>query len=236
MRCIYPELPECDMSAAKFLHFPELAGELRTLIWKHALVAEVKAITDGLPAWCLGDQAERRRQAFVGHDNLPPRRPRMHLRVRVRDPYEGRKMRLEEDDFETLVNCLLLSAVCREARAQAVEICRTLAPHVCFEYDTKDLGYLEPPEDCAEPVLLRDVHCVPGSDSLEHVTSEPTTLTVKYGAKLPVKSPERFGSLIGRFFGRKIENLNFELWINEHDHEVQPYLPGTGSPKAATDV
>lgn len=221
------------MSAAIFTHFPELAGELRSIVWVHAIDAQIKDITDGLPRWCVGQSAERRRQAFVGHDNLPPRKARLLLRVRIRDPYNGRKMRLEEDDFETLVNCLPLSAVCREARAHAAEMCQALAPHVRFDYDTRELWSLDPPEDDADPILLRDVHCLPGAESLEHAFSQPTTLTV-YGGRAQFKSPQHLVALISRFFGTRIERLVLELWIDAHDRRARPYWAETV--EAPTDM
>jgi hypothetical protein len=210
------------MSATTFRQFPELSFELRTMIWLRAIAAQVQDLTDSLPRWFSGEWAERRRQAFIGHDNLPPSKTRLLLKVRIRDPYNGRKMRLEEDDFETLVNCLPISAVCREARAHAGEFCCTLAPHVQFEYDTSQLWSLDAPEDGADPVLLRYVHCISGAETLEHVFAQPATLTV-YGGRGRFKSPEHLVDMVNRFFGNRIERLILELWIDSCDPLERPY-------------
>lgn len=216
---------DLNMSAASFTQFPELADELRSMIWVHAVDAQIRDMANRAPPPRSGGllSRERRWQAFVGHANLPDRRVRRYLQVRVRDPYDGRKMRLEKDEFETLVHCLPLSAVCREARAHAAEICQALAPHVHFDYDTSPTLYsLDPPEDGADPVLLRDVHCSPEAESLEHAFSQPTSLAVRWG-RSEFKSPEHFVGIISRFFGRRIERVVLQLCIDAQDPRARAY-------------
>jgi hypothetical protein len=226
-----------NMAARTFTQFPELPLELRNMIWVHAISTQIQDITASLPAWLPGDWAERRRQAFTGHDSLPPRRHRRFLQVRIRDPYDGRKIRLEEDDFETLVNCLPLSAVCREARANTAESCWALATHIHFKYDAHEFWSLgaPDPEHESEPVLLRDLHCIPGAETLEHVFAQPTTLTIN-GGRGQFKSPEHLVEVVSRFFGNRVERLILEFWINHSDPPERPYWAHYDPDKAVVEM
>ena len=211
-----------SMAATTFTQFTNLPKELRIPIWLQAIATQVQDIADGLPRWFCGGWAERRRQAILGYDTLPSSQPKRFLRVYIRDPYEGRKMLLEEDDFETFINCLPISAVSRESRTLVAEFCRTLAVHMEFEYTTSNLLSLEPPEDGAEPVLLRDALCNPAAETLEHFYAQPTTLTV-LGRRGEFKSPKHLVDMVNRFFGEKIERLILELWIESGDPQERPY-------------
>lgn len=213
------------MSAVTFTHFTDLAGELRSMIWTHAIVTQINDITARLPKWCLGESAVRRRLALVGHHTLPTRHASQFFHLRLRDPYNGRKMRIEEDDFEDLVHSLPLAAVCREARAHVADVCLELdlAPHMVFHYYNDKLWSLEPPGADVDELLLRDVHCIPGVDeSLEHVFARPTTLTV-YGGRAEFRSAEHLVGLISRFFGDRIERVILKLWIQAGDPRTRPY-------------
>ncbi|KAG6355065.1 hypothetical protein INS49_004146 [Diaporthe citri] len=195
------------MGPTTFTPFPELVPELRTMIWMQAIAAQVKDIADSLPPRAYSPWSSRRRQAFVGHDSSKPGRPRACLEVHIRDPYDGRKMRLEQDEFEAFVNCLPISAVCREARARAAEFCVALVPHILFKYYRGELG---------------DVHCDPKAETLEHVLSEPTTLTV-FGRMGEFNSPEQLVGIVSRFFGNKIERLILQLFTRADDEQELPY-------------
>lgn len=91
------------MSTTTFHQFLELAPELRTKIWELAIAKHVQDMVAGFPCWLLGAM-DRRRQAFAG--GLAGRE-KSALVDSIRDPYNGLKMRVEEDDFEGLV-CLFL--------------------------------------------------------------------------------------------------------------------------------
>jgi hypothetical protein len=216
------------MSPTAFPRFPELALELRNIIWKYTITSHIQDITSRLPPWFENLWAERRRQALVG--SLPGKN-RLALRVYIRDPYNGLKLRFEEDDFESLVDCLPLSAVCRETRIHVAEYCHSLVPHVQFEYDTSTLWSLEPPEDGAQPVVLRNVHCLPGAETLEHVFSRPTTLTVNAGE---FKSAEHLVAMVFRFFGNRVRRLVLDLVVHEGDPIERAYW--TDSVKAPLDM
>jgi hypothetical protein len=66
------------------------------------------------------------------------------LRVYVRGPYDGRKTRLEVNEFERLVNSLPISAVSCEARSQAADLCRSRVLLIELIYYTSEPGSLDP--------------------------------------------------------------------------------------------
>lgn len=166
------------MSLTVFPLFPELVPELRNRIWQFAIASHIQDIADRLPRWYNSSWAERRRQAIVGGLLGKGRLP---LYVHIRDPYNGLKLRFEEDEFESLVDCFPISAVCHETRINVAKFCQLLAPHMQFEYDTSTLWSLKPPKKGAEPVVLRSIHYLPSAETLEHVFAQPTTLTVNAG-------------------------------------------------------
>lgn len=209
-------------------NFSRLPIELRSEIWTLAAIAQIQYITDSLPCRFSRDSAERRRQAFIGQDkfSLDQTKP---LILSIRDPYEGRRMRLEEDEFETFVNCLPISAVCREARSYAARFCRTYVTHMALRYLHDDQGSLGAPEDDAQPILLRDGLCSPAAETLEHVYAQPTTVTV-YGGRRRIKSPAYLAHILHYFFGNKVERLILELvaWGGERNepfwaHSTEEY-------------
>jgi len=134
-------------------NFSQLPYELRSMIWTLAAVVQIQHITDTLPRMFSSESAERRRQTFMGYDSLSPDQTKLPLILRIMDPYAGCSIRLEEDGFEGFVNCLPMSAVCREARSHAAGHCRTLVTHMALEYDRFDVRKsLAPPEKDAHPV------------------------------------------------------------------------------------
>jgi hypothetical protein len=66
---------------------------------------------------------------------------------------------------------------------------------------------IELPQQGAQPVVVRNTHCRPGAESLEHFSPRPTTLTVAMGQ---FKSAEQFVELLHRLFGCNIERLVLE--------------------------
>lgn len=197
--------------------FSELPRELRSEIWTLAAIAQIQHIADNLPSRFSCDSAERRRQVFIGQDKLPLEEAKP-LMLSIRDHYECRRIRLEEDGFEAFVNCLPMSGVCREARSYAARFCRTYVTHMALSYCHLDQGSLAAPEKDAQPVLLRDEHCSPTAETLEHVHAQPTTVTV-YGERRRIKSPAYLAQIINRFFGNKVKRLILELvaWAGERN-------------------
>ncbi|KAF2866303.1 hypothetical protein BDV95DRAFT_584482 [Massariosphaeria phaeospora] len=221
------------MSTTTFTYLPALPTELRIMIWEPAIATHVEDFANSIPGSVYDVWAEGRR-----HAQIPYEWSRLPLKLRVRDPYDGRKMRLEENEFESLVNSFPISAVSREVRNQVAEFCRTLVPDIEFEYTTvSNLFSLEPPapEDGEDPVVLRNVHCLPGAETLEHVFAKPTSLTV-CGGRDQFKSPEHFVSMINRFFGDRVERLSLESWAGHHlpDPQKRPYW--ASSVEAAVDI
>jgi hypothetical protein len=211
------------MSLTAFPLFPELAPELRNRIWEFAIVSHIQDIADRLPRWFNSSWAERRRQAIVG--SLPGK-DRLALYIHIRDPYNGLKLRFEEDEFESFVDCFPISAVCHETRMNVAEFCRLLAPHVRFEYDTSTLWSLKPPEKGAEPVVLRSLHWLPGADTLEHVFAQPTTLTVNAGR---FKSAEHLVGIVFRFFSNRIQRLVMNLRVGDNKPVKRAYWSDPGA-------
>jgi len=188
------------MSRKSFHRFPELASELRHRIWEYAIAIHVQDIANGLPPWFENSRAERRRQALVGGISG---KPKPALRVYILDPYHGLKLRLE-DEFETLVDCLPISAVSYETRVCVTEFCRLLVPHIRFEYETTPLWSLEPPTKDDEPVLLRNLEWSRKAETLERAIPQPTTLTVEMGN---FESVDHFVGMVSRLFGNRIQRL-----------------------------
>jgi len=213
------------MSLTAFHQFPELAPELRNRIWKIAITSYIQDVADRLPRWFISSWAERRRQAIVsclpGKDRLP-----LALYVYLRDPYNGLKLRFEEDEFESLVDCFPISSVCHETRMNVAEFCRLLAPHVRFEYDTSTLWSLKPPEKGAEPVVLRSSHWLPGAETLERVFAQPTTLTVNAGL---FRSAEHLVGIVFRFFGNRIQRLVMDLCVHDNKPVKHAYWSDPGA-------
>jgi hypothetical protein len=205
------------MSTTTFRQFLELAPELRTNIWELAIAKHVQDMVAGFPRWLLGAM-DRRRQAFAG--GLAGRE-KSALVVSIRDPYDGLKMRVEEDDFEGLVNCLPISAVCREARKQVAEFCVPLVPHIRFNYDPYPFYTLEPPEKGAQPLVLRSLHCLSGTQDLEHAFPQPIKLSINHAGRF--KSAEYLAQMASRFFGNKIQRLALSLILNERDELEAAY-------------
>jgi len=209
------------MSLNSFFRFPELALELRRRIWDYAIAIHVQDITNGLPPWFENPWAERRRQALAGGISG---KPKLALCVRILDPYKGMKLRLEEDDFETLVDCLPISAVSYEVRICVSEFCQLLVPHVQFKYETTPLWSLKPPTKDTRPVLLRSLEWSCEAETLAHVFPQPTTLTVLMGE---FESAEHFVELVSRFFGNRLQRLVLDQAIDNIASFERAYWPST---------
>lgn len=211
------------MAPTVFPLFPELVPELRNRIWEFAIVSSIQDIAVQLPRWFYSSWAERRRRAIVA--SLSGENKTTLLYVHIRDPYNGLKLRFEEDEFETLVDCLPISAVCRETRMIVAEFCQSLVPRMQFKYDTSHLWSLERPKQGAAPIVLRSVHSNPRAETLEHVFSQPTALAVNAGH---FKSAEHLVGMIFRFFGSRIRRLVMDLKTGSGNPIKRAYWPGLG--------
>ena len=101
------------MAATTFSLFPELVPELRTTIRLQAIANQFKDIVDSLPPRAYSTWANRhwQRLTYVGYNTSLPERTKVCLMLRTCDPYDARKMRLDENGFETFANCVPISAI-----------------------------------------------------------------------------------------------------------------------------
>jgi hypothetical protein len=150
-------------------------------MWSYTAAFQIQAITHRLPPGFDTPQDEQWQRLVPLERTWNRGLAKPALRIRVRDPCDGRKLYLEKDDFEALIDSLPVSAVCREARRRAAEICRELVMHMRFEYMKLPLVSIQPPQQGAQPVLERNMHCRPGAENLEHFSPQPTTLTGAMG-------------------------------------------------------
>lgn len=186
-------------------------------IWELAIAKHVQDIVAGFPRWLFGAR-DRRREAFAG--GLAGRE-KSALVVSIRDPYDGLKMLVEEDEFEGLVNCLPISAVCRKARKQVATFCGRLVPHIRFNYDLYPFYTLEPLEKGAQPLVLRSLQCLSGTQDLEHAFPQPIKLSINHAGRF--KSAEYLAQMASRFFGNKIQRLALSLTLSERDELEAAY-------------
>jgi hypothetical protein len=189
-----------------FTLFPELPFELRSLIWSQATATQIQDNKNKLP---------HRLQKFVSPSSLLANKMKLPFTMRIRDPYEGRNIFLEQNDFDTFVNRLSISAVCRESRARTVEFCRVISPHVQLDYYTTEVWCFKPPVKNEALVLLRNVHNT-RLEPLDCFIAHPKILTVD-GGKGQFKSPEQLVDIVSRFCGDMIERLILKLWIENDD-------------------
>jgi hypothetical protein len=174
------------------------------------------SIADGLPKSCTTPCAERRRQAFVGYDNLPHDTEKQPLRVYVHDSYNKDRMRLSMNEFQILVNCLPMATVCSEARSHAADFCRAQVKLMNLYYA------IDAPD---EPYDIRD-------EILEHVFMKPTTVMVTNAARKvdgPVSfdSAEHLVDVVNRVFGNCVERIILNPWFDSIDSLEQIYWPHT---------
>jgi hypothetical protein len=161
--------------------------------------------------------AERRRQAFVGYENLPHDTEKQPLRVYIHDSDMRDKMRLGKNEFRTLVNCLPMATVCSEARSHAIDFCRAQVKLVNLFYVIDDA-----PDEASSI----------GDDNLEHLLVQPTTVMVTSAYSNTV-GPEGFDSaehlvdVVNRVFGSCIERIIFNTWFREFHSLEYLYWPHT---------
>jgi len=203
------------MLPSTFPRFAELALELRSKIWKYAIALHIEQIEEHLPPWLGNYRGGALLEAHFGNSLEVPL-PNWSLHACILDPYNGRKIRFEENEFEAFVDWLSISAVCREARVCVAQFCQPLVSHVQCEYETLPAWSLKPPKDGARPLVIRNLHCQPEADSVKYFFSRPTTLSIRTGR---FNSAEHFVDIVHRFFGNRIQRLVLVQVINK----VQPF-------------
>lgn len=205
------------MLLTTFPRFTELAFELKSKIWEYAIVLHIQDIPDRLPPWFENSWVEgQQREALAGS----PEETKPALRVRILDPYDGLKLRFDEDDFETFVDCFCISAVCHEARAGVARFCQPLVPHIWCNYNALPLWSLKPPKNDAQPVVIRNLRCQPQAQTLRYFFPQPTTLTMEMRW---FKSAEQFVEIVSRFFGNRIQRLILLQIVNSVDQFDRAY-------------
>jgi hypothetical protein len=203
------------MPLVVFFRFPELAFEIRSRIWEYAIISYLQDTTNRLPPW-LEDPRVKEQQRPLSTTAL---------RVCISDPYDGLKLRFEEEEFETLVDHLLISAACYEARVCVAQYCQPLVSHVYCEYTTYPIWSLQPPKRNAQPVTIRNLHCQPESLALKYFCPQPTTLTIEMGR---FKSAKHFVEVVLRFFGKKIQRLVMVQVVRSVDYLQRAYWAESG--------
>lgn len=131
------------MRLTAFPLFSELTPEIRNRIWEFAIISHIRDLADRLPPrfhylWAV-------RQSFATLGDVPGKTGAA-LYFNLRDPYNGQKVCFENDEFENLVHCFPISAVCHETRINVAKVCRVLVPNMLFNYDTTTSSSLTPPE------------------------------------------------------------------------------------------
>ncbi|KAF2714311.1 hypothetical protein K504DRAFT_486258 [Pleomassaria siparia CBS 279.74] len=207
------------MSATTFTQFSSLCKELRDMIWSAAAAIQFQHIADNLPTSSSNPCAERRRQAFVGYDNLPSETERQPLRVYVRESYNGHKMRLDINEFQALVNSIPIATASYEARSYVVNLCRDRIKIVDLYHSLNAQG--------------NDEHGDTGVELLENVFVQPTTLVVtkwranSYNTAVNFESQEHLIDVVTRVFGSCVEKVVLNLWADSQDDLEKIYWPHT---------
>lgn len=191
------------MLSAAFPRFGEFSFELRSKIWEYATANQLQDIAQRRPA-----RFEKRLPPWFQNPwddgktyTLDVKTP---LSVCIRDPYDRKKRRFEEGDFERFVDCISLSTVCYEARICVAKFFQPLVPHITCEYTTIPTWSLQPPKDSSRPILIRNMRCQTKMDDIKYFVPRPTTLTVEM---LGFKSAEDFVEEVSLFFGNRVERL-----------------------------
>ncbi|KAF2798757.1 hypothetical protein K505DRAFT_414153 [Melanomma pulvis-pyrius CBS 109.77] len=213
------------------------------MIWSAAAPIQFQHIADGLlqsSSDSRNPRAERRRQAFLGYDNLTPaeRRP---LALHVRSSLDKQKLRVVADEFQALVSCLPMGTVSHEARSHAAKFCRTKLKVMDVVYFIDEQG---------------DEDCDTGVEILDHVFAQPTTVMVTkshfkyrkfvdFGSLQPAnykfpelgvhfKSAEHLVDVVSRVFGSCVERIILNFWANTNSDLREIYWPHTARTKKAT--
>ncbi|KAF2712259.1 hypothetical protein K504DRAFT_464342 [Pleomassaria siparia CBS 279.74] len=196
--------------------FTQLPRELRDMIWSLAAPIQYQYIVDSQPISCISPRAERLRQAFVGHENLPHDTEKQPLRVYIYDSCNRDNLRLGGNEFQTLVNCLPMATVCSEARSQATTFCHAQIGLVNLFYaidapnEPSDTG-----DTISEPIFL------------------PRTTVMITNAKNKKDGPKGFNSgehlvdIVNRVFGSCVERIILNSWFKSSNTLEEFFWPHT---------
>jgi hypothetical protein len=203
-------------------NFSDLPYELRSMIWTFTVDTQIKHIAENLPDHRLSSgKARRRRQAFLNYQ-LDSDQSRLRLVVRIFDFFKDSRIFYAEDDFQTFINCLPMSLICREARSHVGSFCRKNILHMAFEYFPMDAASIK--EFNEDPGLApeRAKFASSTAETLERFYPEPTSLTVR-AAMRSFRSPEHLAQMVNRFFGNKVERLILNFRGNYDDVWRNPF-------------
>jgi hypothetical protein len=204
------------MSLTTFHRFPSLSTELQNKIWQFAISFY---ILKELVPQRLRIHRQCDLSKYLNRLDALARICSTSVRMHLRDPYNGQKIRLEEDELEGMVNGMTISAVCDDARLQVAEFCRSLVPTIILEYDTDESESLALPQKDEECAFVRSVDYEAKAESLEHVFPRPTRVSVRGPGQF--KSAEHMVETVRRFCGSKIQRLTLDDRFGPEDLDVR---------------
>jgi hypothetical protein len=174
--------------------------------------------------------AERRRQAFVGYDNLPPDTELQPLRLYVTISPEN-QIRIAANEVQSLLHCLPMATVCHEAHSHATDFCRSQLQLIDLHFSIDNTPNAQG-------------HVRDDDASLQHVMVHPATVTMTKTCKYnePPVSLVQFASashvvdVITRLFGSGVERLIFNIWADPQDCFDTIYWPHSEATEALKKV
>lgn len=173
------------------------------------------SIAKGFPSTCDDAGAERLRQAFVGHDNLPPDTERQPLRLYIHDIDD--KLYLGINEFQILLNRLPVANVCYEARTHAAALCRDRTEVVDLIYTKQKPGA---GDEILQPIFLRPKTVV-------------VTIPYRYEKRaVRFRSAGHLVEVVDRVFGDCVERLVLNFWVDAHNDYEMLYWPHVGNTSA----
>ena len=150
----------------------------------------------------------------MGYDNLPDPTEIQHLRLYVYTSNQSDKLRLGENEFQTLVNRLPIATACSEGRAHAIKFFRAQINFVNLFRVVQD----ELPD---------------GIPITEPVFTDMTTVMVTTSRFHPKDGPEGFDSpdqlvdVIARVFGSGVRKIIWSAWCQSGFAMSDIYWPHT---------
>lgn len=220
------------MLSAAFPRFGEFSFELRSKIWEYATADQLQDIGQRRPPWF-----DKRVPPWFENpwdDKWPyGREIKAPLSVCIRDPYNRKKRRFEEGDFERFVDSLSLSTVCYEARIHVAKFCQLLVPHITCDFTPAPTWSLQPPKDSSRPILIRNMHCQTKMDDIKYFVPRPTIVTVEM---MLFKSAEDFVKDVSLFFGNRVERLILVLVKTNGSELESAYWADSSAPSVKDDM
>jgi hypothetical protein len=188
-------------------NFSDLPYELRSMIWTFTVDAQVKHIGKNLPDHGLSsEKAERRRQ--------DPNQSELPSVIRILDFFKDSRLFCAKDNFQTFINCLPMSLICREARSHVGSFCQKNIQHMALEYFPMDTASTKEFNEDPEHALLRAKFTSSKAETLERFYPKPTSLTIRAEIRA-FRSPKHLAQMVNHFFGNKVEQLILDFWGDE---------------------